>query len=110
MFTSTSSSMATACQGSRRWRWASRWSAAAYPEVQDGIAAKVGYLPYYAIHGSIEDTLRAICDPDVQEEAAARGTQYINDHHAQDKVVDKLKRVYAEAMERYDPNEGPWGG
>lgn len=77
----------------------------AYPDVQVGIEERIGYLPYYAVHGTIDETLTAIIDPKVQAETAERAWQYINDYHAQDKVVARLKRLYAEARQRFRSGE-----
>lgn len=79
-----------------------------FPEIEEQIKKKVGYLPYLSSMGRVQEAVEAIQSPDLQLEVASWGRQYIHDFHAQDKVVAKLKRLYRKAMDTYDPHEEVW--
>lgn len=76
--------------------------------LESRILAEVGYLPY---HRATPSTLRVdlvpLQDPSFRAEVAERGRQYVHDFHSQQVIVDRLKRAYAEAVDRYEPEE-PW--
>jgi hypothetical protein len=74
--------------------------------LESRIMSAVGYLPYHkASPGSLKMDLIPIQDPDFREEVAERGRQYVNDFHAQPVIVKRLKRLYREAVDRYEPEE-----
>lgn len=78
------------------------------PEVEEQIIAKVGQLPYHPAMGRVDEAIAEIMDPAARADVADRGWQYVNDHHEQRKVVARLKKLYREAVSRYDPREGAW--
>lgn len=72
------------------------------------ILEKIGYLPYFETTevGLLTDLIM-MTDPAVRAEYAERGCQYVNDFHSQPVIVERLKELYTEAVDRYEP-EGPW--
>lgn len=73
------------------------------------IIKRIGYLPYHPAMGRVEEAVEEILDPALQKQVAEMGRQYIDEHHAQEKVVRRLKRLYAEARERFRSDDGaPW--
>ncbi|HXS47553.1 MAG TPA: hypothetical protein VN756_08825 [Solirubrobacterales bacterium] len=79
-----------------------------FAEIEAAITKKIGYLPYQPAMGMVVDAVREMLEPTIRKQVADAGWQYINDYHAQEKVVARLKRFYTEARDRYDPTEGPW--
>lgn len=79
-----------------------------FSEIEELIVKRIGYLPYHPAMDRVPEAIAEIMDPATREYVADAGWQYINDYHVQEKVVARLKRIYAEARDRYDPNEGAW--
>ena len=76
--------------------------------VEEQIIAKVGFLPYHPAMDRVAEAVIEITDPATRQMVADRGWQYVNDYHEQSKVVTRLKKLYREAVRRYDPGEGAW--
>ena len=74
--------------------------------IESRIMEAVGYLPYHrASPGTIGMDLVPLNDPAFRAEVAERGRQYVNDFHSQPVIVDRLKALYTEAVDRYEPEE-----
>lgn len=76
--------------------------------VESGLMEQVGYLPYH--RASVETLamdLLPLNDPAIRAEVSERGRQYVNDFHSQQVIVARLKDLWTEAADRYEPEE-PW--
>ena len=79
-----------------------------FPEIEELIIKRVGQLPYHPAMGRVPEAISEIMDPATRRDVAERGWEYINQYHEQRKVVARLKKLYREAVSRYDPREGAW--
>ena len=76
------------------------------PGLEEKLRARVGYLPYYrATVDTLPMDLVPFNDPAVRAEVAERGRQYVNDFHSQQVIVARLKELWTEAVDRYEPEE-----
>lgn len=62
----------------------------------------MGYLPYLsATPESLRDVLVQLQEPQLQKEVESFGWQCVNDYHAEQKVVERLKLVYEKTVEEW---------
>lgn len=76
------------------------------PGLESRIMDKVGFLPFHrATVETIANDLVPLHDPAFRSEVVERGRQYVNDFHSQPVIVARLKELYTEAVDRYEPEE-----
>jgi hypothetical protein len=78
-------------------------------EIESLIIKRAGILPYHPAMDRVPEAIAEIMDPAARKDVADRGWTYVNDFHAQEKVVARLKRIYTEARDRFKSDSGePW--